>query len=285
MAHSSAAVVASSPKPVLLTRAVEPNGITHGLTVVVGELCTTETPNCVALVASTPKPSSEDLAHVVEAVRTLQGHSSAAVVMSSPEPVPSTRAVEHEAITKGLKVVAVGELCTTETPNCVALVASTPKPSSEDLAHVVEAVRTLQGHSSAAVVMSSPEPVPSTRAVEHEAITKGLKVVAVGELCTTETPNCVALVASTPKPSSEDLVHVVEAVRTLQRHSSAAVVASTPVAMTVRAVVPACTTDEAKDAVEGEVYTHSRVRSVVPRVLSRRGLRAIVTKDSKSLLT
>ena len=76
-----------------------------------------------------------------------------------------------------------------------------------------------------------------------------------------------------------------EAVRTLQRHSSAAVVASTPVAMTVRAVVRACTTDEAKDAVEGEVCTHSRVRSVVPRVLSRRGLRAIATKDSKSLLT
>jgi len=120
--------------------------------------------------------------------------------------------------------------------------------------------------------------------VEPEDITYGLTVV-VEELYTTERPNCAALAAYTPKPATADPKHVVGEWCTLQRHSSAAVVASTPETVTVRAVVLACTTDEDKDAVEGEMFTHSQVRSVVPRVLSRRGLRAIVTKDSKSILT
>ena len=84
---------------------------------------------------------------------------------------------------------------------------------------------------------------------------KGLTVV-VEELYTTETLNCAAMAASIPKPSREKLAYVVEAVRTLQRHISAAVVASTTETVTVCAVVPGCTTDEYKDAVEEEVFTH-----------------------------
>ena len=51
------------------------------------------------------------------------------------------------------------------------MAASTPEPSGEDLADVVETVCTPLAPSSAVVVASSPEPVPPTRAVEPEDIT------------------------------------------------------------------------------------------------------------------
>ena len=60
---------------------------------------------------------------------------------------------------------------TAKLPNSVAVTASTPKPPWEDLAYVVEAVCTPLAPSSAVVVVSSPETVPSTRAVEPEDIT------------------------------------------------------------------------------------------------------------------
>ena len=49
------------------------------------------------------------------------------------------------------------------------------------------------------MVVSSPEPEPSTRAVEPEDTTYGLTVV-VEELYTTERPNCAAMVVSSPEP-------------------------------------------------------------------------------------
>ena len=76
----------------------------------------------------------------MEELYTTEEPNCAAKVVSSPEPVPSTHAVEPEDITYGLTVV-VEELYTTEGPNC------------------------------AAMVVSSPETVPSTRAVEPEDIT------------------------------------------------------------------------------------------------------------------
>ena len=86
--------------------------------------------------------------------------------------------------------------------------------------------------------MSLPEPVPPTRAVEPKGITQGLRVV-VEQLYTTETLNCAAMAASTPKPSWENLAYVVDAVRTLQRHRSAVVVVSTPEPVpSTRAVEP-----------------------------------------------
>ena len=51
------------------------------------------------------------------------------------------------------------------------MATSTPKLPWEDLAYVVETVCTPLAPSSAVVVVSSPETVPSTRAVEPEDTT------------------------------------------------------------------------------------------------------------------